>query len=157
MRINVMTTITEADATREALPFDAHLPACLTDAQERPVYLTVTNTEQLGHKHHFTQHNRWGNGYCLECGVMGWSAGWVRDGWQGRLTADWILRQIAWHEEQVGLDVDEVALHTVTTILGAEPMTQVAALLNEDMPAKPGRRAGLPVPQMQRGVLTVQS
>lgn len=156
---HLLTTTLGTDCTAEPLSHVPHYPSDLDCLAVRRVFVTITDHGQVGHSHHFTDIDRFGDALCHPCSAAGWSPGWVRAGVFGEGTADWIVRALDWRCTQVEHDHDDVA-HLVThELLGAQVVKtlvpQIGVHTDGSEPAY--RRPGIPVPQMQRGVLTVQS
>lgn len=157
---HLLTTVLGGDYTAEHLDFTPHYPADLDSLAVRRVFVVISDHGQIGHKHHFTDIDSYGDALCHPCGAVGWSPGWVKRGkFSGHNpsgTDVFIAGALDWRCAQVEHDRADVAHLTVRELLGAEVVEVVpviAAYIDGSEPAK--QRPGVPVPPMGYLVLTV--
>ena len=116
----------------------------------KPVYVTITSTEQSQHAHHFTEIRRDGSATCLNCGAAAWCRSWVRYQFMGDNTTEWLDSM-----DRANMELVEQGAYDV---LESKLDVRVIAAIDAAGAAKPVRREPLTgsrgqVPAMKPGLL----
>ena len=111
------------------------------------VFVEVRTLWQAGHLHWFSDLSRFGDAACHGCGATAWSAWWVAEDVFGENTHKWMVEQERIHRSLI---------QPVPTFdAEVERVLAIVAVVDGEEPANGRARAGIPVPKMRKGHLTL--